>query len=216
MIEIPYSKERGIRVTDSSRTKGIIMKNWKRLRVAMAVYCCSSLVLTQPICWAQQAQVAPTESFRIADIALDEAGSLRGLVVGGEGQAIAGAPVIMTQGDAKIVETATDQMGQFSVQSLRGGVYEMQVNADRFNVRVWAPQTAPPTATTGFTYVLGTVQRGQCTEDSCTGVCGGTCGAAGAFGGGPLGLLMNPWVIGAAVAAAIAIPLALDDDDDAS
>lgn len=63
-------------------------------------------------------------------------------------------------------------------------------------------------------------------EDTCGGGCGGGCGGAcgGGFGGGAggflggggggiLGLLSNPWVIGAGVAAAIAIPLALDDDD---
>jgi hypothetical protein len=32
-------------------------------------------------------------------------------------------------------------------------------------------------------------------------------------GGGMLGWLANPWVLAAVVAAAIAIPLALDDDD---
>jgi hypothetical protein len=188
------------------------MKNWKQLRSAIAMYCCLSLVATQPLCWAQQVSPNEGETFRISDVALNEDGALRGLIVGGEGQALAGVPIKMTQGDVTVVETATDQLGQFAVNSLNGGVYQMFVDQSQVNVRVWAPQTAPPTATTGFTYVLGSVQRGQCTEDSCTGACGGACGG----GCGPLALLMNPWVIGAAVAAAIAIPLALDDDDDAS
>jgi len=191
------------------------MKNWKQLRGAMAMYCCLSLVATQPLCWAQQVQPAQGDTYRISDVALNQDGALRGLIVGGEGQPLASVPIKMTQGDVTVVETSTDQLGQFSVSSLAGGVYEMLVDESRVNVRVWAPKTAPPTATTGFTYVLGSVQRGQCTADSCTGACGGAC-AGGACGGGPLALLMNPWVIGAAVAAAIAIPLALDDDDDAS
>ncbi len=163
--------------THPESEKGIIMKNRKRFRVAMAVYCCVSLIATQPICWAQQVEMSQGDSFRIADIALTGEGVLNGLIVGGEGQPLAAIPIKMTQDDITVVETATDQLGQFSVSSLRGGVYELQVNDDRVNVRVWAPQTAPPTATAGFTYVLGSVQRGQCTEDSCTGTCGGTCGA---------------------------------------
>ncbi len=53
---------------------------------------------------------------------------------------------------------------------------------------------------------------GACGGGACgAGGCGG--GLFGGGGGGLLGLLSNPWVIGAGVAAAIAIPLALDDDD---
>ena len=186
------------------------MKNWKQLHGAIALYCCLSLVATQPICWAQTVQ-AQTQQSSVSDVALNEDGSLRGLIVGGEGQPLGSIPIKMTQGEVTVVETSTDQLGQFNVNALNGGVYEMQVSNSRVNVRVWAPNTAPPTATSGFTYVLGSVQRGQCTEDSCTGACGGACGAGAC---GPLGLLMNPWVIGAAVAAAIAIPLALDDNND--
>lgn len=40
---------------------------------------------------------------------------------------------------------------------------------------------------------------------------GGLLGSGGIFGGA--GLLSSPWVIGAGVAAAVAIPVALDDDD---
>ena len=49
--------------------------------------------------------------------------------------------------------------------------------------------------------------------DACGSGCGGGIFGGAGGGGGMLGLLSNPWVIGAAVAAAIAIPLALDDDD---
>ena len=55
---------------------------------------------------------------------------------------------------------------------------------------------------------------GACGGGACGGgACGGGGGFLGGGGGGLLGLLSNPWVIGAGVAAAIAIPLALDDDD---
>lgn len=69
-----------------------------------------------------------------------------------------------------------------------------------------------------------------CAAPSCGPSCGGcdSCGGCGLFGGGSglfgggagaggvLGAGAGPIVIGGAVAAAIALPLALDDDDDAS
>jgi hypothetical protein len=68
--------------------------------------------------------------------------------------------------------------------------------------RLWAEQTAPPAANDGVLVVHG--------DDA---VRGNSCNPCG---GGLLGVLANPWVLAAIVAAAIAIPLALDDDDDAS
>lgn len=194
------------------------MRNWKRMRIGMAAYCCLSLVATQPVCWAQQGNMLQESAHQFKDIALTGSGTLTGQVVGAEGQPLESVPVRIQQNDMTVVDTVTDQMGQFVVHSMHGGAYEVYVNNQRSNVRLWSANTAPPSAVAGFTHVLGTVQRGQCTADSCTGTCGGTCAACGGHGGGPLGLLMNPWVIGAAVAAAIAIPLAVnnDDDDDAS
>ncbi|HEY6563964.1 MAG TPA: hypothetical protein VIY86_05675, partial [Pirellulaceae bacterium] len=65
-------------------------------------------------------------------------------------------------------------------------------------------------ATVGVQSIQGPVSRGQnCTDSSCT-------EPSGCCGGGMMGFLTNPFVIGAAIAAAIAIPLALDDDDDSS
>ena len=102
--------------------------------------------------------------------------------------------------------------------------------------RVWTGQAAPPSATESVLLVQqGEVVRGQYVDpyggapadpyggpmmgDAC-----GPCGPPPACG--PLrslwpeesscGFLANPWVIGGAIAAAIAIPLALSDNDDGS
>lgn len=41
-------------------------------------------------------------------------------------------------------------------------------------------------------------------------------GGGGIYQGRTMGFLTNPWVLGAVVATAIAVPLALDDSDDGS
>lgn len=180
----------------------------KAIQRSMLVLACVGMIIPRSCLLAQQ----PTESV-ITDIALSAQGALQGRVVDAQGQPVSSANVQIMTKEAVVVETQTDAAGTFNVNSLRGGFYQVNINNVNQNVRMWAPGTAPPTATDGLTVTLGTVQRGQgCTVDSCTGTCGGTCAACS--GGGALGFLMNPFVIGAAVAAAIAIPLALNDDDD--
>jgi hypothetical protein len=147
---------------------------------------------------------------RIVDVALDSGGVFHGRVVNAEGQPVPRADVRMARDGVPVVSTSTNDQGGFDVAALQGGVYQVQV-ADKSHVlRLWAAQTAPPQAVAGFTIATGPVARGQgCTTSSCTGP-----GGCGPCGGGGWGFLTNPWVIGAAVAAAIAIPLALNDDDD--
>jgi hypothetical protein len=186
----------------------------KAIQRSILVLACVGMIIPRSCLYAQQ-PATPT----ITDVALNPQGSFRGRVVDAEGQPVAGAKIVMATSDTVVVETQSDPRGSFNVNSLRGGFYQLAVGNVRQNVRLWAPNTAPPTAATeGLTITLGAVQRGQgCTVDSCTGTCGGTCAACS--GHGAMGFLMNPFVIGAAVAAAIAIPLALssdDDDDDAS
>ena len=186
----------------------------KSIQRSILVLACVGMIIPRSCLLAQQ-PATPV----ITDIALSPQGLFQGRVVDAEGQPVSGAKILMATNDTVVVETESDPSGAFNVNSLRGGFYQLAVGNVNQNVRVWAPNTAPPTATEGLTVTLGAVQRGQgCTVDSCTGTCGGTCAACS--GHGALGFLMNPFVIGAAVAAAIAIPLALnnndDDDDDAS
>jgi hypothetical protein len=196
-----------------------IAKEWVTMRInkalqrGMLVLACVGMIIPRSCLLAQQ----PTKS-TITDVALDAQGIFQGRVVDAQGQPVTGINVLMKTDEAVVVSTQTDAAGAFQVNSLRGGFYQLHVASSAKNVRVWAPSTAPPSATEGLLVTLGDVQRGQgCTVDSCTGTCGGTCAACG--GGGALGFFTHPFVIGAAVAAAIAIPLAVsnnDDDDDAS
>lgn len=134
----------------------------------------------------------------VRDVALQDQGELRGQVLDVAGIGQAAVPVAILRDGREIARTQTDPQGQFAVQGLTGGVYQVATPMGIGVYRAWSPRTAPPAAAQAVVVVPNDmVVRGQ-------------------FGTGALGWLANPWVLAAIVAAAIAIPLALDDDDDAS
>ncbi len=137
------------------------------------------------------------------DVALAEGGVLTGQVVDTAGKPQAMAPVSLSTGGKEIARATTDAKGQFRVASLKGGVYQVATNGNQGVYRFWAPRTAPPTSLNGLNMVSGNqVVRGQ-------------------MGGGPLAsagqwIAEHPIITAGAIATAIAVPLALDDDDDPS
>jgi hypothetical protein len=107
-------------------------------------------------------------------------------------------PVLVMSQGKEVGRAETDASGGFAVRGLTGGVYTVATPIGGSVYRAWSPRTAPPAAVTSALIVPDqNIVRGQ-------------------WGTGALGWLANPWVLAAIVAAAIAIPLALDDDDDAS
>jgi hypothetical protein len=153
---------------------------------------------TQPIvARSAAAAVAPQ------DVALAEGGVLTGQVVDTAGKPQAMAPVSLATGGQEIARATTDAKGQFRVASLKGGVYQVSTHGNQGVYRFWAPRTAPPTSLNGLNMVSGNqVVRGQ-------------------MGGGPLAsagqwIAEHPIITAGAIATAIAVPLALDDDDDPS
>ena len=135
------------------------------------------------------------------DVALRSGGVLVGQVVDQQGAAKAGAPVSIRFAEHEVVRTVTDQNGVFAAQGLRGGQYQL-LTVDGMTVcRLWAPDTAPPAARPAALLVSGnTAVRGQ-------------------WSGGPMGswvgwIKAHPYITAGIVASAIAIPLALADDDD--
>lgn len=119
---------------------------------------------------------------------------LAGQLVNAQGAPLAGAKVTVSQGNWAVAEATTNAEGIFAVHKLKGGVYTVDAAGTQGIYRVWTANTAPPAAKPAILMVHGDAARGQ-------------------FVGGLLGPLGNPWVLGAIVAGAIAIPIALDDDD---
>jgi len=148
---------------------------------------------------ADVARAAGPALAQVRDVALQSAGVLQGQVVDAQGAPQAKAQVAAVQNGKAVAVAQTDAAGRFTLASMSGGVYELQTASNTDVYRLWAPRTAPPAAQDSVllvndqNVVLGQHQQGA------------------------LGWLANPWVLAGIVAAAIAIPLAVaNDDDDAS
>jgi hypothetical protein len=163
------------------------MKLARLIRGTVVTMTCLSMLTVQ---FAQAAQPV------VRDVALRSSGVLQGQVLDTQGAPQAGLQVTLAQHGKAIAVANTGIDGRFQMANLSAGVYEMQTPMGSNVYRLWAPRTAPPSAQDGVLIVAGEeYARGQ---------------------HGCLGLLANPWVLAAIVAAAIAIPLAIDDNDDAS
>jgi hypothetical protein len=80
------------------------------------------------------------------DLALGPGGRLQGLVVDVQGVPVAAAPVVVRQWQGDITVATSDRLGQFAVQGLRGGTYQLLVGQQRLIVRAWTTEAAPPQA----------------------------------------------------------------------
>lgn len=172
------------------------MRSFKTLQYT-AVALASLGILCPQISYGAKGDARPAASNRapVRDIALAPNGQLRGHVIDAQGNGLAGQSVWLLNAERVLGETKTDAQGQFQFANVNGGMYEVRTREGQSFYRAWTPNTAPPAATKNALVVESKVARGQ-------------------MGGGPImRTLGNPWVLGGIVAAAIAIPLALDDDD---
>lgn len=136
----------------------------------------------------------------IRDVALAGGGTLRGQVLDAQGQPVRASEVRvakMGQGERPTILTAqTDAEGRFAIDGLNGGIYGVETEKGVAFYRLWTANAAPPVAKPAALIVEGDpAVRANLGRLSWLG-----------------------WtLIGLGVAAAIAIPLILqDDDDDAS
>ncbi|MGZ0165830.1 MAG: carboxypeptidase-like regulatory domain-containing protein [Planctomycetales bacterium] len=92
------------------------------------------------------AKTQKSAAIKINDVSLGTKGELTGFVLDGQGKAVADSRVIVRLGRKNVAETTTGATGQFRVEGLRGGVYQI-VHADGVAVfRVWKNGTAPRNA----------------------------------------------------------------------
>ncbi|NQU26262.1 MAG: carboxypeptidase regulatory-like domain-containing protein [Candidatus Nealsonbacteria bacterium] len=129
----------------------------------------------------------------VGDVALTGEGVLHGQVIDAQGLPIESTPVTIFDQNQRSWTTETDQHGRFQFPGLRGGVYQLVAVGGRASYRVWAHGTSPPTARQAALVVAGDeAVRGQ---------------------GGLAFLLSNPWFIVAAVATAVAVPVAIHNSE---
>lgn len=129
---------------------------------------------------------APPATPAVVDIALADGGVLHGQVIDLQGGRVANVPISVKAQDREIARATTTPEGRFAVQGLRGGVYQVAAADGQGVYRLWAANTAPPSAQNAIVYT-------QCAQPH------GTLKM----------LLTNPIVVAGLVATAIAVPVAL-------
>lgn len=159
--------------------------------------------MLMPVAPARAKESALAQSPVVRDVELGKGGLLVGRLLDTNGQPLTAAEVTIASGEKSLATTRTDSQGVFAVSSLRGGVHAIST-ADNVQVcRLWAPGTAPPQAPKSIELVNdSSVTRGQ-------------------YGPPPGNRFIrkakvwatNPWIVGGVVAAAVAIPVALSDND---
>lgn len=173
---------------------------WGRVLAALAVV--GSCLPVVPAA-AETPAIAPVARPIIRDVELGYGGLLVGRLLDANGRPLSGANVSIVAGESKLAETRSDADGVFAVSGLRGGVHQV-VTPDTAQVcRLWTNGTAPPKTASSIEVVA--------TEDV----------VRGQYGPPPGNRMWkkakvwatNPFVIGGVVAAAVAIPVALADDD---
>ncbi len=138
---------------------------------------------------ARSAPAAPA----IVDVALADGGRLAGQVLDSGSIAQPGRPIAVFQHGQLVAAGGSDAAGNFAIEHLAGGIYELQCDGRACVARLWAPGTAPPAARTSLILTTGgEVVRGQTTF--------------GPFTGDWL-KGRGPWLI--AAAAIVAVPTAL-------
>ncbi len=200
----------------------------KRFAIVVAVLLTFGMLIPPSATAAPAGGHDVSKSSQIRDVALHAEGTLVGQLLDAQGVAVVGATVAVGKVGKEVARVQTNQQGKFRVAGLTGGVYQVLAAGRVSAYRLWAPNTAPPAAQKGLLLVSGTdVVRGQygcgavgCGTPVCgSPVCGNGCGGGcvygrGACGGGIVGWMADhPVITTGAIAAAIAIPLAVDDDD---
>ncbi len=146
----------------------------------------------------------------VTDVALTDGGVLHGQVVNPQtGVGAANLPITLRVQDQIVASTTTDAAGRFAIQNVRGGEHQIIAGENQGIYRFWSAGTAPPSAQATAVVYMQPVTATQpnvpltYTDD-------------GGQGGGLKMFLANPLVIGAIVATAIAVPLALSHHHSAS
>ncbi len=142
------------------------MRTFRIVRRAAVGLACLGTMLPQSGAFAEAPQVLPQPKAvaapAIIDVALTNGGTMTGAVVKADGSAVEGAVVTMRQGTQQVAQVVTDSNGRYAVTNLRAGVYQVAAGQDQSIYRVWAPETAPPSARPAAVLVTGQqVVRGQ-------------------------------------------------------
>lgn len=131
---------------------------WKKSLIAMTLV---GLAIPQSTIQAGQQKVMLNRSVKqladnsTLDIQLSQGGTFSGRVVDHAGVAVKSAPVVIKQGRTTVLETVTNDRGEFSAANLKNGTYQISSGSTSGAFRVWSEKTAPPSAKPQGLLVMG-------------------------------------------------------------
>lgn len=198
MLTITDHSNEGLFYPRAKALTGRDMKTFKTFRAAVVALTCLGVVVPRGAIAANPVVVDGVPVSQVVEDLELQNGMLIGGLVDASGKGVADAPVVIGQQGKPVAELRTDAEGRFAAKGLKPGLYQVVSHGKVSTHRVWESGKAPAEAKRG---VIHSVDPQI---------------ARGASNGGLLGILANPLVLALVIAAAIAIPLALDDDDDAS
>lgn len=142
------------------------------------------------------------------DVALHEAGVLLGRLVDANGATLKSVPVSLHTPHVGTITTETDQNGRFAFAGVPGGAYRLSAQQSVLMIRAWQQGTAPPSATTEIELVYEPIVRVVRGQQLCP---------------PPTPperirryMMTHPYLVGSIVVAAVALPLTIENEDDAS
>jgi hypothetical protein len=105
------------------------------------------LTLVPQIALAAKPQVAADKPMpMLTDIALQKGGILVGRLTGKKGELRDKQKIVIRKDNKLVAEVITGKNGQFTVEGLQGGIYEIASNQGAGSFRAWAEGTSPPSA----------------------------------------------------------------------
>lgn len=128
----------------------------------------------------------------VLDVSLGKDGTFNGRAVSQNGTPVEGAEVVVKQGNVEVAHSVTDKNGQFAMNNLKAGAYQVKSGNTEGTFRLWTEQTAPPSAKPHGLLVLG--ENGARGQIGCFDDCGG-CMLCAAIGAATLGVAIATLII---------------------
>jgi hypothetical protein len=177
------------------------MKLARPLKHALAWMAVGGLCLPGSLL-AADARPANVDAAPITDVALGTGGMLTGQFSDVNLAPCAGAEVFVWADGRVVATTHTNANGSFAVAGLRGGLHQVTTAEGGRLYRFWAPGTAPPGAADSAQLIRG--------QDVVLGQWEGPSTMAHEIAM----WATNPFLVGGVIAAAVAVPIILNNTDD--
>lgn len=135
---------------------------------------------------------AKAERLKPVDVSLAEDGKLRGVLLDSQGEPVVDQQVVIYRDGEEVASSKSNGEGAFELDGIKGGLLAIASEEGGGMFRVWTSHTAPPSAKdVAVVYHDASIVRGN----------------------GPRSWIKKPVLIGAAIAGAVILPIALHDNE---